>query len=194
MHHLRHLRLHRTQIPLLSSPKPFTPFLSNRLISSTPIKDNYPARKGTTDQLSGRVCMITGGSSGIGYAIAERFLQEGADRIIVVGRSYERLINAASRLQRATSADENITLPDGEVATRALEEEEGAQQRSPERRDQATDFTPGSLIPSSDRISLLVGDVSEASGWARELEKAMVCMHALGPQSGPQRNSLTLGL
>lgn len=43
--------------------------------------------------------MITGGTSGIGYAIAERFLQEGAGRVILVGRSYERLVNAAKGLR-----------------------------------------------------------------------------------------------
>ncbi|KAH8425012.1 SDR family NAD(P)-dependent oxidoreductase [Aspergillus melleus] len=114
--------------------------------------------------------MITGGSSGIGYAIAERFLQEGADRVIVVGRSYERLIHAATRLQRATSVDEGLKLPDGEVGTTRVLEEEQQNQKSPA---EAVERTPGSLVPASDRISLLVGDVSEASSWVRELEKAM---------------------
>lgn len=42
--------------------------------------------------------MITGGSSGIGFAIAERFLQEGASSVILVGRSQKRLQDAAARL------------------------------------------------------------------------------------------------
>jgi NADP-dependent 3-hydroxy acid dehydrogenase YdfG len=43
--------------------------------------------------------MITGGTSGIGFAIAERFLQEGASSIILVGRSRERLEAAATNLR-----------------------------------------------------------------------------------------------
>ncbi|KAK1147759.1 hypothetical protein N8T08_000272 [Aspergillus melleus] len=125
--------------------------------------------------------MITGGSSGIGYAIAERFLQEGADRVIVVGRSYERLIHAATRLQRATSVDEGLKLPDGEEGTTRVLEEERQSQKSPA---EAVERTPGSLVPASDRISLLVGDVSEASSWVRELEKAMQTVDILVNAAG----------
>jgi NAD(P)-dependent dehydrogenase (short-subunit alcohol dehydrogenase family) len=42
--------------------------------------------------------MVTGGTSGIGFAIAERFMQEGALTIILVGRSQERLQKAAEKL------------------------------------------------------------------------------------------------
>lgn len=176
MHHLqRSLRACRAQSPLLFTPKIHLPLsVPTRLISSTPIKDNYPVTNSPGNQLSGRTCMITGGSSGIGYAIAERFLQEGAERIIVVGRSFERLAHAATRLQSATSADESVTLPDGEVATtRALEEQRS--QGQGQGQSQAVERTPGSLVSASERISLLVGDVSEAGAWDRELEKAMVC-------------------
>lgn len=96
--------------------------------------------------------MITGGTSGIGFAIANRFLQEGAERIILVGRSYERLLKAATRLQV---------------------NDEGA--RNQEAADETVPKPQGTLVESSDRISLLVGDVSEAGSWLRELEKAMVC-------------------
>ncbi|GLI74254.1 hypothetical protein PoHVEF18_002490 [Penicillium ochrochloron] len=50
------------------------------------------------NRLAGRKCMVTGGTSGIGFAIAERFLQEGASTIILVGRSQERLQKAAEKL------------------------------------------------------------------------------------------------
>ena len=56
--------------------------------------------------------MITGGTSGIGFAIAHKFLVNGAERIILVGRSYERLVDAARRLGSSSitegQADENI--------------------------------------------------------------------------------------
>lgn len=62
--------------------------------------------------------MITGGTSGIGYAIAERFLQEGAGKVILVGRSHERLVNAAKGLGAGMS----------------LDKAEGAQQQDPDEK------------------------------------------------------------
>lgn len=114
-----------------------------------PLSSQTPS---TSARLTGRTCMITGGTSGIGFAIANRFLQEGAERIILVGRSYERLLKAATRLQV---------------------NDEGA--RNQEAADETVRKSQGTLVESSDRISLLVGDVSEAGSWLRELEKAMVC-------------------
>lgn len=125
-----------------------------------------------SNRLSGRTCMITGGSSGIGFAIAERFLQEGVDRVILVGRSYERLVRAATQLARpnpesSATTQTNNTNNDNIVATRTPEEDQALDQSK---------ISPGTLIPSSSQISLLVGDVSEASTWTRELENAMVCI------------------
>lgn len=93
--------------------------------------------------------MVTGGSSGIGYAIAERFLQEGASSIILVGRSQKRLQDAADNLNASTgvSPDANATITTGEL---------NVQQDAPSR------------------IRFLVGDIGEAASWMRELEKEMV--------------------
>ncbi|KAM5463580.1 hypothetical protein MferCBS49748_005932 [Microsporum ferrugineum] len=49
-------------------------------------------------RLKGATCMITGGSSGIGLGIAHRFLLEGAERIILVGRNRKRLEDAVKSL------------------------------------------------------------------------------------------------
>ncbi|KAB8238070.1 hypothetical protein ETB97_006091 [Aspergillus alliaceus] len=120
--------------------------LSQRRPLSSPSQNSPPI----SSRLAGRTCMITGGTSGIGFAIAHRFLQEGAERIILVGRSHERLVTAASKLQ-GTDSKTPLTL----------------QTQTPDLK------LHGTLIDYSDKINLLVGDVSEAGSWLRELEKAM---------------------
>ncbi|KAL4923913.1 SDR family NAD(P)-dependent oxidoreductase [Aspergillus undulatus] len=125
-----------------------------------------------SNRLSGRTCMITGGSSGIGFSVAERFLNEGVGRIILVGRSYERLVRAAKQLERrdATSTltgQSTVTAPEEDLAL--------------DKRDDiiSPPPSPGTLIDSSNQISLLVGDISQASTWTRELENAMAPVNIL---------------
>jgi NAD(P)-dependent dehydrogenase (short-subunit alcohol dehydrogenase family) len=51
-------------------------------------------------ELDRRVCVVTGGTSGIGEAVAASLLGEGA-RVVIVGRSDERLAAARERLGEA---------------------------------------------------------------------------------------------
>ena len=51
------------------------------------------------DLLKGRCVLITGGNSGIGFAIAEAFLRNGAS-VIISGRSKEKLQNALEKLHQ----------------------------------------------------------------------------------------------
>ncbi|KAE8356331.1 hypothetical protein BDV28DRAFT_109970 [Aspergillus coremiiformis] len=120
---------------------------------------NSPAR------LSGRTCMITGGTSGIGFAIAQRFLQEGAEQIILVGRSYPRLITAANKLSTPTSPPPSTA----------------QNNESPKQ---------GSLIQTPHQIRLLVGDISDAGTWARELENAMLPVDILVNAAGISHSSI----
>lgn len=123
------------------------------------------------DRLSGRTCMITGGTSGIGFAIAERFLQEGAEKVILIGRSQERLVDAAVRLGTPPEKDDNAG---DQVATRAPEEDQQQQQA----RLDIEETTCG-------RVSWFVGDVSERGPWLRELEREMV------PPSSPHHDRIS---
>jgi NAD(P)-dependent dehydrogenase (short-subunit alcohol dehydrogenase family) len=62
----------------------------------------YPAISPTLPALSqaGKNALITGGSTGIGYAIAVAFAQASASTIIITGRRTELLQNAASQLTK----------------------------------------------------------------------------------------------
>lgn len=48
--------------------------------------------------LSGRTALITGGTSGIGFALAEAMLRAGADAVVITGRKEESLIAAKEKL------------------------------------------------------------------------------------------------
>lgn len=48
-------------------------------------------------KLNGKVAVVTGGGSGIGFAAARAFVEEGA-RVVISGRSEEALVRAASEL------------------------------------------------------------------------------------------------
>lgn len=116
--------------------------------------------KNTKNSLHGRTAMITGGSSGIGYAIAERFLEEGASKVILVGRRLEKLQNASKQLSKLIYHDpSHFGDRDGEIATRAPEDDE-------------SEFAATTV--ASRRIGYVVGDVSMANEWMGELEKEMV--------------------
>lgn len=149
-----------TRQPPLHSPR-----YTSRSFSSQPNISDSSATFQPGNRLSGRKCLITGGTSGIGYAIAERFLQEGASTIVLVGRSHKRLEEAASRLAPFTNKSSVLGEPNDKIATRAPEEH--------------------SQQPMQGNIRLLVGDVSDAGSWMRELEKEMASLFNSFPSPWP---------
>ncbi|KAJ5813079.1 hypothetical protein N7447_010102 [Penicillium robsamsonii] len=126
--------------------------------------EKHPISFHPGNRLSGRKCMITGGTSGIGFAIAERFLQEGASTIVLVGRSQTRLEEAATKLGSLAVTPPDLDESDAELATRTSEED----------NQQST----------QGRIRVLVGDVSDAGSWMRELEKEMANVDVLVNAAG----------
>ncbi|KAF5648872.1 short-chain alcohol dehydrogenase/reductase [Fusarium sp. NRRL 25303] len=74
----------------------YTPVpLTNKLHSI--VYDAIDPSKPSLSQ-AGRTVLITGGSAGIGYAIAENFALAGADKIILTGRTRPKLDEAIARL------------------------------------------------------------------------------------------------
>lgn len=109
-------------------------------------------------RLAGRTAMITGGSSGIGYAIAKRFLAEGASKVILVGRRSEKLQIASKQLS------ESILELRGQ--SHGLDTKLGSTTSSRDIHETAT--------PSRQNVETLVGDISNATEWLPELENALV--------------------
>ncbi len=64
--------------------------------------------------LKNKVALVTGGTSGIGLGIAERFLKEGA-KVVVAGRSKERFEKAIKKLEKISS--NHVAFASGDVSS-----------------------------------------------------------------------------
>jgi NAD(P)-dependent dehydrogenase (short-subunit alcohol dehydrogenase family) len=53
--------------------------------------------------VSGKYALVTGGGTGIGFGVAQRLLDEGAARVLIVGRRKQVLEQATNRLKEAVS-------------------------------------------------------------------------------------------
>jgi NAD(P)-dependent dehydrogenase (short-subunit alcohol dehydrogenase family) len=65
------------------------------------------------DKFTGKVAVITGGSTGMGLATAKRFLQEGMDHVYITGRRQDALGRAVEQIGK------NVTAVQGDVANLA---------------------------------------------------------------------------
>jgi NAD(P)-dependent dehydrogenase (short-subunit alcohol dehydrogenase family) len=65
------------------------------------------------DKFTGKVAVITGGSTGIGLATAKRFIQEGMDHVFITGRRRDALDRAVEQIGK------NVTAVQGDVANLA---------------------------------------------------------------------------
>lgn len=69
-------------------------------------------------ELDGRVAAITGGSRGIGRAIAEAFLTEGA-KVVINGRDEAKGQRAVEEMRASLNAGDNITFIQGDATKQA---------------------------------------------------------------------------
>jgi NAD(P)-dependent dehydrogenase (short-subunit alcohol dehydrogenase family) len=70
-----------------------------------------------THRFTGKIALVTGGSSGMGLATAHRLLSEGA-HVIITGRDKTRLDTAAESLRTSHSAERVVAVP-GDAASLA---------------------------------------------------------------------------
>jgi NAD(P)-dependent dehydrogenase (short-subunit alcohol dehydrogenase family) len=68
--------------------------------------NKYNLNSLTMEKLVGKTAIIIGGSSGIGFATAKQFLDEGA-KVVITGRSKEALVKAANQLGNGVTYIEN---------------------------------------------------------------------------------------
>ena len=68
---------------------------------------NFHGMMKNMGQLKDQVAIVTGGSSGIGLAIARAFVQEGM-RVTIAARDKRRLDQAASRLKSRSAGDGTV--------------------------------------------------------------------------------------
>lgn len=102
----------------------------------------------TGDLLQGRTALITGATAGIGFAIADAFLRNGAD-VVVAGRDSSRIDNAIERLKIAHSGKGAI---DGFVL------DIGGSREDVERHFRAIEKTHPSLDILVNNAGILKGD------------------------------------
>ena len=79
--------------------------LFRKIVLSLREKEITPViiEKYSCELLKGKIALITGGSSGIGLAIAEAFIKPGA-KVIIAGSSQDKLSNALARLDECVGA------------------------------------------------------------------------------------------
>lgn len=74
-------------------------FREKSVIYSNELKNSYSKSSVCGNTLVGKNIVITGGSSGIGLACAQRFLLEGAESIVIIGRNHQKLHEAKTYLK-----------------------------------------------------------------------------------------------
>lgn len=148
---------------------------------------------------TGRIAIVGGASSGLGFAVAEELLNQGA-RVVIVSRSEERITAAAERLRGATggqigSIAADLTGPDGPArvveAARGLfgEPEIVVTNAGGPPAMKAVDATADDLVAASGLLLLPVQRFLElclpamrAAGWGRIVAVTSIAVREPQPQ------------
>jgi 3-oxoacyl-[acyl-carrier protein] reductase len=124
-------------------------------------------------QLTGRACIVTGGSRGFGFAIAERLAEEGA-RLLLVARGAEALSEAAGRLPDGAQVE---TLAADVTADGAAERIVEACQERFGAVDVLVNNAGGTNVTPMDELT----DADWTSQWEQHVLAPMRLMRAAAP-------------
>ena len=74
--------------------------------TNTVHQEVYPAIAPTRPELSqaGRAILVTGGGDNLGYNISQAFVRAAADTVVIIGRRFDVLVEAKSRLEKEAKA------------------------------------------------------------------------------------------
>jgi NAD(P)-dependent dehydrogenase (short-subunit alcohol dehydrogenase family) len=109
----------------IASPKTQTRYFSNGNTKVGGCNDQLTKSVDPSDlrqSLHSRRCLISGGNSGIGYAVARRFLQAGAAKVTILGRNKVKTEKAAQSLRETVprgfpvNSEDPVSTITGDVA------------------------------------------------------------------------------
>jgi NADP-dependent 3-hydroxy acid dehydrogenase YdfG len=139
------------------------------------------------EKLAGKVCLVTGGGSGIGLAVAQAFLDEGA-RVAIAGRDEAKLHHAAGKLaggDRLTSYALDVAISDQvQAAVRHLSQRWG----------------PVEILVNNAGLNLRQRSVRELTpeNWQlllrANLDGAFYCIHAVLPGMLERRDGVIINI
>ncbi|KAK2810979.1 hypothetical protein FQN50_002572 [Emmonsiellopsis sp. PD_5] len=180
-----------------------------RHFSSNPGSSHVvPSPSPPPSPLAGTTCMVTGGGSGIGLAIARRFLREGVGKVVLVGRSRERLEHAVRSLQEdvivrdqessisiSSNGGEGVNISDPpRKVTRPIGDVEFDNVVHDQPRDDDGDGVGSrdcEIMQVDSRFTLVIGDVGRPEFWAgKDIARVMSTIHTLINSAGTTHSSL----